>query len=86
MVPTYETVARVILRDLRRRAATGSAGALLVTTAPPIATTLWTLDAPPGMRVFVSSREDVPYGEYTVSAAQENALPPGTKMLRFTNP
>ena len=86
MVPTYETVARAILRELRRMAAAGSEGAMLVKAAPPIATTLWTLEAPPGVRAFACPDEGQTLGEYAITAAQESALPPGTKRLRTPNP
>ena len=82
MVPSYETVARAILRDLRRRAAAGSEGALLVTASAPVATTLWEMDAPPGVRAFVTASESLAGSEYTITAAQENALPPKTRQLK----
>ena len=82
MVPTYETLARRILRDIRRRIAAGQTGAMLVTAAPPVATTLWTLEAPHGAKLFAATDEALALDEYAVSAAPENRLPPGTKQLK----
>lgn len=82
MVPTYETVARSILRELRRRAAAGTTSPMLVTTVPAVATTLLNMTAPDGVHAYVCASDAVEYGAYDISIAQENALPPKTRQLK----
>lgn len=82
LVPSYETTARRIVRELWVRKRAGSEGTLLVRAAEPVAGWLKTIGAPEGMRVFVCADGELPENEYSISPAGEKDLPSGSKLLK----
>lgn len=82
MVPSYETTARRIVRELWRRNRAGSEGALLVEAAEPVAGWLKTIGAPEGVHAFVRVDSGLPEAEYRISPVGEGALPAGSKLLK----
>lgn len=81
-VPSYETTARRIVRELWVRARQGSTGMLLVRAEENVAGWLKTIGAPEGMRVFVCADKDMPAEEYSISPTGEKDLPAGSKLLK----
>ncbi len=82
LVPSYETTARRILRELWVRNRASKQGALLVEASAPVAGWLLTLGAPEGMKVYAAARQDLPEQEYRILPADERALPEGSKLLK----
>lgn len=82
MVPSFETTARRVVRELWVRKRAGSEGTLLVRAAEPVVGWLKTIGAPKGMRVFVCAEEKLSEGEYSISPAAESELPGESKLLK----
>lgn len=82
VVPSHETAARRIIRDIWRRRRTGQDNAVLVEAAAPVCGWLKTIGAPEGGTVYVRPCGDMAAGEYRLSPADESALPEGTKRLK----
>lgn len=82
VVPSYETTARRIVRELWVRRRQGSEGTLLVQAAEPVVGWLVTIGAPEGMRVYACADAQLPPREYSISPAGEKDLPAGSKLLK----
>ena len=82
MVPSYETTARRIVRELWVRKRTGFEGALLVRAIEPVVGWLRTIGVPDGMRVFACADAGLPQNEYSISPAGDKDLPDGSKLLK----
>jgi len=82
LIPSFETTARRIVRELWVRGRSGFDGKLLVECAEPIAGWLATIGAPEGMTVYAVPVEDVKNDEYRISPAEARALPAGAKLLK----
>ncbi len=81
-VPSHETTARRIVRDLWRRRRSGEAGPILVEAVEPVCGWLRSIGAPEGGSVYVRPVEGTGASEYTLSPADVAALPDGTKLLK----
>ena len=82
LVPSYETTARKIVREIWVRGRGGFDGTLLVQASDPVTGWLKTIGAPEGMRVYVCASADVSENEYTISPVGEKDLPAGSKLLK----
>ena len=82
-VPSHETTARRIVRELWRRRRSGSEGSLLIEAAPQVVTRLKAIGAPEGGATFARPDELLNAGEYRVSPADANALPAGCATLKL---
>ena len=82
MVPSYETTARRIVRELWVRARQGAQGAYLVEAIEPVTGWLSTIGSPEGMRVYACVNPELKADEYTISPVGEKDLPDGSKLLK----
>ena len=82
VMPSHETTARKIERDIWRRRRTGQSAAVLVEAAEPVCGWLKTIGAPEGGAVYALPRSGMRAGEYKLSPADESALPEGAKRLK----
>ncbi|MBQ9952042.1 MAG: Rne/Rng family ribonuclease [Clostridia bacterium] len=82
MVPSYETTARRIVRELWVRARQGEEGTYLVEAIEPVAGWLSTIGSPEGMRVYARVNPELKADEYTISPVGEKDLPAGSKLLK----
>lgn len=80
VVPSYETTARRIARELWTRGRVAEQGALLVEAAEPVIGWLLSIGAPEGMRVYAAADARLKDNEYRISPAGE--LPEGSKLLK----
>lgn len=80
-VDDYETVARRILYDLRRRHRRSPDQAYIVRLSSGVAGALIAIGAPKGVKAHVSPC-DMPDGEYAIDPVDMSALPEGAKLLR----
>ncbi len=81
-VPSHETTARRIVRDLWRRRRNGETGPILVQAAEPVCGWLRTIGAPEGGGVYVCPVGKAGASDYSLSPADEAALPDGAKKLK----
>lgn len=82
LVPSFETTARRIVRELWVRNRAGFEGTLLVRAYEPVIGWLKTIGAPEKMRVFACADAEMSPDEYSISPAGENDLPAGSKLLK----
>ena len=82
VVPSYETTARRIVRELWVRKRQGSEGMLLVEAVEPVVGWLCTIGAPDGMQVYACASTALPESEYTILPVGESDLPAGSKLLK----
>ena len=81
-VPSYETTARRILRELWARQRVSPQGALLAEAAEPVVGWMISIGAPEGMRVYAAADGSLKDGEYRISPVGEQSLPAGSKLLK----
>ena len=81
-VPSFETTARRIIRELWVKGRSGFEGTLLVKASEPVVGWLKTIGAPDGMRVFACADAALPPNEFSISPAGEKDLPAGSKLLK----
>ena len=74
-VPSHETTARRIVRELWRRRRAGDASALLVEAGAKVCGWLKTIGAPSGGATYARAKTDLAAGEYSVAPVDEAALP-----------
>ena len=79
--PTYETIARRILREILRKRRGGEEGPLLVEASEPVTGWLKRIGAPAGGDVYAAAK-DCPQGEYTIAPAEPGRLPEGAQPLK----
>ena len=82
VVPSHETTARRIAREIWRRRRAGEANPILVEAAAPVCGWLRTLGAPAGGAAYACQRDDLPAGEYRLSPADDAHLPEHAKLLK----
>lgn len=82
VVPSHETTARRLAREVWRRRQAGDLSPLLVEAVPEVCNWLKTLGAPGDGAVYVHPRAGMGAGEYALSPADESALPEGSKLLK----
>ena len=82
VVPSHETTARRVSRELWRSRRGGNAAIMLVEAAPPVCGWLRKLGAPEGGAVYLRPVEGMEAGEYRISPAEPGALPPDSKRLK----
>lgn len=80
-VPSHETTARRVVREIWRRRRMGENNPILVTASEPVAKWLKTIGMPGEGRVYVH-RADVKPGEYDISPADEARLPEPYRQLK----
>ena len=81
-VPSHETTARRIEREIWRRRRAENESPLLVEAPEPVCGWLKTIGAPKGGRVYVRPIDNMKAGEYRILPADEAALPPGAGKLK----
>ena len=81
MVPSHETTARRIVRDLWRRRRMGETNPLLIEAAESVVNWLKTIGVPDGGAVYVRKADRKP-GTYDISPADEAHLPEPCKRLK----
>ena len=81
-VPSHETAARRIVRDLWRRRRSGQDNAILAEAPEAVCGWLKTIGAPAGGATYALPRSDLRAGEYRLSPADEGALPKGAIRLK----
>lgn len=82
MVPSYETTARRIVRELWARGRAGSEGLLLVEATEPVVGWLKTVGAPEDMKIYCVVSPKLKDSEYNIVPVDARALPPGSKLLK----
>ena len=81
VVPSHETTARRLVRELWRRRRSGDASALLVEAEAKVYGWVKTIGAPPGGPTYARAKAGMAAGEYAVSPVDVAALPPNTVKL-----
>ena len=81
-VPSHETVARGLVREIWRRRCAGDAAPLLAEGVQPVIGWLETIGAPAGGPVYAHISDALKPGEYRLSPVDINDLPAGTKLLK----
>lgn len=81
-VPSHETTARKIEREIWRRRRAGEAGSILVAAQAPVCGWLRTIGAPPGGETYACPDDAIATGEYRLSPADPSAMPAGAVKLR----
>lgn len=82
IVPSFETTARKIAREIWRKQRMGETSPLLVEAAETVCGWLKTIGAPEDMQVYICPAYDIKDGEYRISPADISALPNNTKLLK----
>ena len=82
VVPSHETTARKIVREIARRRRQGDASPLLIEAAPPVCGWLKTIGAPGDGAVYAHPNDGMGAGEYDISPADPAKLPQGVKTLK----
>lgn len=82
IVPSHETLARRIQREIWRRRRAGDASPLLVEAAPEVCGWLAKLGAPGGGPAYVHPDRGRAAGDYELSLADAARLPKGSKELK----
>ena len=81
VVPSHETTARRVVRDIARRRRMGEANPVLVRAIEPVVKWLRTIGVPDGGSVY-ACKADMKSGEYDISPADEANLPQPCKRLK----
>ena len=81
-VPSHETIACSIQRDIWRRRRAGECGALLVEATEPVAGWLSRLGVPSGGAVYLAPARFEKDADYRVSPADTSRLPGGARLLK----
>ena len=82
VVPSHETTARRVVRELWRRRRGGNEGPLLVEAAPQVVSRLKAIGAPKGGLTCACPDESLGATEYRVSPVDASALPEGCATLK----
>ena len=82
VVPSHETSARRVAREIWRRRRQGEANPMLVEAAPAVCGWLAKIGAPAGGAVYARPVEGMAAGEYMLSPADIAHLPQGSKLLK----
>lgn len=82
VVPSFETTAWRIVRELWVKQRAGFEGTMLVEAVEPVIGWLRTIGAPDSMRVFVHADDNLPLSEYSISPVGEKDIPSGSKLLK----
>ena len=82
VVPSYETIARRVAREIWRRRRSGQGSPLLVEVTPPVASYVQRIGMPEGGGVYLCPSKLESDEEYRVSPADPGALPDGAKLLK----
>lgn len=82
MVPSHETTARRIVREIARRRRMGDSGATLIEACGVVCGWIRSIGVPEGSATFASAVDGMEAGEYRVSPADEAALPENAKKIK----
>lgn len=82
IVPSHETTARRVVRDIWRKRRQGEGNPILVEAVAPVLEWIETIGAPEGGPVYLLAADDLKEGAYRLSPADKTALPPDTKLLK----
>ena len=81
-MPSHETTARRVVREIWRRRRQGEANPMLVEAVPAVCGWLAKIGAPEGGAVYALPVENMAAGEYRLSSADASHLPQGSKLLK----
>lgn len=82
IVPSHETTARRVVRDIWRKRRLGENNPILAEAAAPVVEWIESIGVPEGGPVYLLVADDLKEGAYRLSPADETALPPDTKLLK----
>ncbi len=82
VVPSHETAARRVVREIWRRRRQGEGNPMLVEAAPAVCGWLAKIGVPAGGAVYALPVEGMAAGEYRLSPADLAHLPQGSKLLK----
>lgn len=82
VVPSYETTARKIIRQMWKKNRAGENGTVLIEAAEPVIGWVKTIRVPEGMTAYTLADPSIPEWEYRIGPVDEARLPANAKILK----
>lgn len=82
VVPSYETTARKIIRQMWKKNRAGENGTVLIEAAEPVIGWVKTIRVPEGMTAYTLVDPSIPEWEYRIGPVDEAHLPANAKILK----